>query len=96
MSHAQRTRRRRRAAGGGKSKVFLAFMVLGIVVVIAGLGAVGYVVHLAASAPPLASSFPAEVKVAATAHRSTTADAEPAPRGQSRYEDRSKRPKLGR
>ena len=53
MSHAQRTRRRRRAAGGGKSKVFLAFMVLGILVVIAGLGAVGYVVHLAASAPPL-------------------------------------------
>ena len=55
MSHAQRTRRRRRAAGGGKSKVFLAFMVLGIVVVIAGLGAVGYIVHLAASAPPLSS-----------------------------------------
>ena len=58
MSHAQRTRRRRRAAGGGKSKVFLAFMVLGIVVVIAGLGAVGYVVHLAASAPPLSSLKP--------------------------------------
>jgi penicillin-binding protein 1A len=58
MSHAQRTRRRRRAAGGGKSKVFLAFMVLGIVVVIAALGAVGYVVHLAASAPPLSSLKP--------------------------------------
>ena len=37
------------------SKVFLAFMVLGILVVIACLGAVGYVVHLAASAPPLSS-----------------------------------------
>src|SRR5829696_620783 len=58
MSHAQRTRRRRRAAGGGKSKAFLAFMVLGIVVVIAALGAVGYVVHLAASAPPLSSLKP--------------------------------------
>jgi penicillin-binding protein 1A len=55
MSHAQRTRRRRRASGGGRSKAFLAFMVLGIVVVIAGLGGVGYVVHIAASAPPLSS-----------------------------------------
>ena len=55
MSHAQRTRRRRRSSGGGSSKAFLAFMVLGIVVVIAGLAGVGYVVHIAASAPPLSS-----------------------------------------
>src|SRR5215207_10479476 len=55
MSHAQRTRRRRRSRGGGRSKAFLAFMVVGIVIVIAGLGGVGYVVHIAASAPPLSS-----------------------------------------
>ncbi|HZB76124.1 MAG TPA: biosynthetic peptidoglycan transglycosylase, partial [Solirubrobacteraceae bacterium] len=58
MSHAQRTRRRRRSSGGGRSKAFLAFMVLGIVVVIAGLGGIGYVVHIAASAPPLSSLKP--------------------------------------
>jgi penicillin-binding protein 1A len=57
MSYSQRMRRQRRG-GGGSSKAFLAFMVLGIVVVLAGLGAVGYVVSIAASSPPLSSLKP--------------------------------------
>ena len=53
MTHSQRTRRRRSAGGGRRSKALLAVLVLGIVVALAGLGAVGYVVSVAASAPPL-------------------------------------------
>ena len=62
MSHAQRIKRRRRGSGRGRNKAFLAFMVLGIVVVLAGLAGVGYIVHIAASAPPISSlctRFPA-------------------------------------
>jgi penicillin-binding protein 1A len=58
MSHAQRTRRRRRGSGGPRNKAFLALMVLGIVVVLAGLAGVGYVISIAASAPPLSSLKP--------------------------------------
>jgi penicillin-binding protein 1A len=57
MTHAQRIRRRRRGSGG-RSKAFLALMVVAILLVLAGLGAVGYVVSIAASAPPLSSLKP--------------------------------------
>ncbi|HTE59439.1 MAG TPA: transglycosylase domain-containing protein, partial [Solirubrobacteraceae bacterium] len=58
MTHAQRTRRRRRGSGGPRNKAFLALMVAGIVIVLAGLGGVGYIVSIAASAPPLSSLKP--------------------------------------
>ena len=58
MSHAQRMRRRRRGSGGPRNKAFLGLMVVGILVVLAGLGGVGYVVSIAASAPPLSSLKP--------------------------------------
>ena len=58
MSHAQRMRRRRRGSGGPRNKAFLGLTVVGILVVLAGLGAVGYVVSIAASAPPLSSLKP--------------------------------------
>jgi penicillin-binding protein 1A len=58
MSHAQRTRRRRRGSGGPRNKALLALMVLGICVVLAGLGGIGYIVSVAASAPPLSSLKP--------------------------------------
>ena len=41
MSHAQRMRRRRRGSGGPRNKAFLGLTVVGILVVLAGLGAVG-------------------------------------------------------
>src|SRR3712207_7525145 len=55
MTHSQRNRRRRRGRGGPRNKAFLAFMVMGIVVAVGGLGGIGYVIHVANSAPPLAS-----------------------------------------
>ena len=58
MTHAQRIRRRRRGSGGPRNKALLALMVLGICVVLAGLGGVGYIVSVAASAPPLSSLKP--------------------------------------
>src|SRR5215211_1786869 len=58
MTHAQRTRRRRRSRGGPRSKALLALMVLGICVVLAILGGIGYIVSVAASAPPLSSLKP--------------------------------------
>ncbi len=58
MTHAQRTRRRRRGRGGPRNKALLALMVLGICVVLAGLGGVGYIVSVAASAPPLSTLKP--------------------------------------
>ena len=58
MSHAQRMRRRRRGSGGPRNKAFLALMVVGILVVLAGLAGVLYVVSIAASAPPLSSLKP--------------------------------------
>src|SRR5215211_4088030 len=58
MTHAQRNRRHRRSRGGPRSKALLALMVLGICVVLAGLAGVGYIVSVAASAPPLSSLKP--------------------------------------
>ena len=58
MTHAQRTKRRRRGSGGPRNKALLALMVLGICVVLAGLGGIGYIVSVAASAPPLSSLKP--------------------------------------
>ena len=58
MSHAQRMRRRRRGSGGPRNKAFLALMVVGILVVLAGLAGIGYIVSIAASAPPLSSLKP--------------------------------------
>ena len=58
MSQVTRNKRRRRGRGRSRNKAFLALMVLGIVAVLAGLGAVGYVVSIAASAPPLTSLKP--------------------------------------
>jgi len=55
MSYAQRSRRRRRGSGAPRSKFFLALMVVLIVAALGVLGAVGYVVSIAASAPPLSS-----------------------------------------
>src|SRR5215203_3631489 len=52
MTHAQRTRRRRRSRGGPRNKALLALLVLGI------LGGIGYIVSVAASAPPLSSLKP--------------------------------------
>jgi penicillin-binding protein 1A len=58
MAHAQRTKRRRRGSGGPRNKALLALMVLGICIVLAGLGGIGYIVSVAASAPPLSSLKP--------------------------------------
>jgi penicillin-binding protein 1A len=58
MSHAQRTRRRRRGSGGPRNKALLALMVVGICLLLAALGGVGYIVSVAASAPPLSSLKP--------------------------------------
>jgi penicillin-binding protein 1A len=58
MTHAQRTRRRRRGRGGPRNKALLALMVLGICVALAALAGVGYIVSIAASAPPLSSLKP--------------------------------------
>jgi len=58
MTHAQRTKRRRRGSGGPRNKALLALMVVGICIVLAGLAGVGYIVSVAASAPPLSSLKP--------------------------------------
>src|SRR5215208_4891143 len=58
MTHAQRTKRRRRASGRPRNKALLALMVLGICVVLAALAGIGYIVSVAASAPPLSSLKP--------------------------------------
>src|SRR5215208_2283672 len=74
MSHAQRMKRRRRGSGGPRNKAFLALMVVGILVLLAGLGTVGYVVSIAASAPPLSSLKP---KTTANNTRVFAADGRP-------------------
>src|SRR5215211_7457990 len=58
MTHAQRIRRRRRGRGGPRNKALLAAMVLGICAVLAVLAGIGYIVSVAASAPPLSSLKP--------------------------------------
>ena len=50
----------------------------------------------AAYIPPLGSIFPAGFDVPELGDASMDADDEPAPRGRSRFEDRRRRPKLGR
>jgi penicillin-binding protein 1A len=76
MSHAQRMRRRRRGSGGPRNKAFLALMVVGILVVLAALGGVGYIVSIAASAPPLSS-----LKAKATANNTRVYAADGRPLG---------------
>jgi penicillin-binding protein 1A len=58
MSHSSRTRHKRRHRHGGRSKGLLALLVVVALAIIAGLSAVGYVVSIAASAPPLQSLKP--------------------------------------
>src|SRR3954462_13620398 len=55
MSRSQRNRRRRHRGGATSSKALLAGTVVGIACILGGLALVLYVVHVAATAPPLAS-----------------------------------------
>ena len=57
MTYRERRRHRR---GRKRSKILLAFAVLGICMAIAGLSVAGYVFSVAASAPPLSSLKPIE------------------------------------
>ena len=61
MSRSQRNRRRHRGRGRPRNKAFLAIMVLLVLVALAGLSAVGYVISIASSAPPLDSLKPREL-----------------------------------
>ena len=58
MSRSHRNRRRRRQRGKPRNKVLLGLAVLVAIAGLAGLSAVGYVVSIAASAPPLDSLKP--------------------------------------
>src|SRR5215207_7524761 len=59
MSLTQRTRRRRHR-GRPRNKALLGVLVVLVVIAVAGLSVVGYVVSLAASAPPLSTLKPRE------------------------------------
>ena len=61
MSRSQRNRRRRRGRGRPRNKAFLALMVVAVLAALAGLAAVGYVISIAASAPPLDSLKPRDL-----------------------------------
>ena len=61
MSRSQRNRRRRRGRGRPRNKAFLALTVVLVLVALAGLSAVGYVVSIASSAPPLNSLKPRDL-----------------------------------
>ena len=61
MSRSQRNRRHHRGRGRPRNKAFLAIMVVLVLVALAGLSAVGYVISIAASAPPLDSLKPREL-----------------------------------
>src|SRR3954469_6108655 len=61
MSRSQRNRRHHHSRGRPRNKAFLAMMVLGILVALGGLSAVGYVISIAASAPPLDSLKPRDL-----------------------------------
>ena len=76
MSHAQRMKRRRRGSGRPRNKAFLALVVVGILLVLAALAGVGYVVSIAASAPPLSS-----LKARATAENTRVYAADGRPLG---------------
>ena len=58
MTRSQRNRRRRRGGGGPRSKALLALAVVLVLAMLAGLSLIGYVVSIAASAPPLSSLKP--------------------------------------
>src|SRR3954454_22914613 len=58
MSNSQRTKRRRRSRGKKRSKLLLAVSVVVVLFLLAGLAGVGYVVSIAAEAPPLDSLKP--------------------------------------
>ena len=60
MSRSQRNRRRR-GRGRPRNKALLAMMVVLVLVALAGLSAVGYVISIASSAPPLDSLKPREL-----------------------------------
>ena len=53
MPRSHRTRRRRQSRGGSRNKALLAMGLLAVCVALGGLGGVGYVLSIAASAPPL-------------------------------------------
>ena len=59
---------------------------------LSGLPPIGAAAHI----PPLGSIFPAGFNLPGLDDESMDADDEPAPRGRSRFEDRRKRPRLGR
>src|SRR5215213_300455 len=61
MSRSQRNRRHHHGRGRPRNKAFLAVMVLGVLAALAGLSAVGYVISIAASAPPLDSLKPRDL-----------------------------------
>src|SRR3954470_19108197 len=55
MSQIQRNKRRRRSRGKKRNKALLAISVIVVLIILAGLSAIGYVVSIAAEAPPLDS-----------------------------------------
>src|SRR3954447_15255533 len=61
MSRSQRNRRHHHSRGRPRNKALLAIMVVLVVVALAGLSAVGYVISIAASAPPLDSLKPRDL-----------------------------------
>src|SRR4051794_36542611 len=61
MSRTARNRRRHHSRGRPRNKAFLGLMVVLVLVALAGLSAVGYVISIAASAPPLDSLKPREL-----------------------------------
>src|SRR4051812_43631691 len=61
MSRSQRNRRHHHSRGRPRNKAFLAMMVVGVLLALAGLSAVGYVISIAASAPPLDSLKPRDL-----------------------------------
>src|SRR4051794_7730671 len=58
MSRSQRNRRHHHSRGRPRNKALLAVMVVLVLIALAGLSAVGYVISIAASAPPLDSLKP--------------------------------------
>src|SRR4051795_5778814 len=61
MSRSQRNRRHHHSRGRPRNKAFLALMVVLVLAALAGLSAVGYVISIAASAPPLDSLKPRDL-----------------------------------
>src|SRR3954449_13622407 len=61
MSRSQRNRRHHHSRGRPRNKALLAVMVVLVLIALAGLSAVGYVISIAASAPPLDSLKPRDL-----------------------------------